>query len=131
MTPVRTSRGDAGEARNRRLIAEKYLEVAELAASEEGRAANNVVVGVCVLAGIAAADTLCLLATGARYSGTDHTEAAAYLARVDRELGVQLQTLVRLKPLAHYGTGFVADADRTRALRAAQGLVDAAARRSS
>ncbi len=131
MPPIRVSRGSPAEARNRRLIAAKYLEVAELAASEEGPVANNVVVGVCVLAGIAAADTVCLLATGARYSGTDHAEAATYLAQVDPKLGNQLQTLVRLKPLAHYGTGFVSDPDRTRAVRAAQALLDAAARRST
>lgn len=131
MTPVRTSIGGPSEARNRRLIAAKYLEVAELAAFEEGRVANNVVVGICVLAGIAAADGLCLMATGARYAGTDHGEASRYLSGVDRELGAQLQALVRLKPLAHYGTGFVSDADRTRALRAAQALLDAATIRGS
>jgi hypothetical protein len=42
-----------------------------------------------------------------------------------------LATLVRLKPLAHYGTGFVTDADRTRALRAARTLVEAATDRST
>lgn len=86
--------------------------MAELAASEEGPAANNNVVEVCVLAGIAAADTLCLLATGPRYSGTDHAEAATYLAQVDPRLGNHAQTLVRLKPLAHYGTGLLAARDR-------------------
>jgi hypothetical protein len=62
MTPgtPRTQSGGAGEARNRRILAAKYLEVGELAATEEGPAANNVVVGICVLAGIAAGDVLCL-----------------------------------------------------------------------
>lgn len=129
--PPRTAKGGAAEARNRRLIPAKYREVADLAASEEGSVANNVVVGVCVLAGIAAADTVCLVLTGARYTGTDHGEAAGYLGKLDKSLGAHLQTLVRLKPLAHYGTGFVSDTDRTKALRAAQALVDVATERSS
>jgi pyrimidine deaminase RibD-like protein len=108
----------------------KYLEVAELAATEEGPVANNVVVGVCVLAGIAAADAVCLMTVGERYAGQDHAEAAAFLARIDRTLGKELAALVRLKPLAHYGTGFVADDDRTRALRAAHTLTDVAGQRA-
>lgn len=133
MTPKtpRTQSGGVGEARNRRIIAAKYLEVGELAATEEGPAANNVVVGICVLAGIAAGDVLCLTAIGERYAGQDHAEAAAFLSRIDRDRGKELATLVRLKPLAHYGTGFVTDADRTRALRAARTLVEAATDRST
>lgn len=46
----------------------RYLEVAELAAAEEGAGANNVVVGIAVLAGIAASDAICLVATGSRYA---------------------------------------------------------------
>lgn len=132
MTPKvpRTQSGGAGEARNRRVIAAKYLEVGEVAATEEGPAANNVVVGICVLAGIAAGDALCLAATGERYAGQDHAEATTFLSRVDRARGAELATLVRLKPLAHYGTGFVSEADRTRALRAARALVQAATYRT-
>ena len=130
MSKVRTSRGGSGEARNRRLVAQKYLEVADLADSEEGPAANNVVVGVCVLAGIAAGDAICLAATGVRYAGTDHAEAAQLLRRADPGLGDELSKLVRLKPAAHYGSQFVSGEDRTRALRAARKLVDAAAQRT-
>lgn len=129
--PARTQPGGVGEARNRRLIAQKYLEVGELAATEEGPAANNVVVGICVLAGIAAGDAICLAATGERYADQDHAEAAKFLGRVDREAGKRLVTLVRLKPIAHYGTGFVSDAERTRALRAAEILVEGAVARTT
>lgn len=128
--PARTQQGGPAEARNRRLIAQKYLEVAEIAATEEGPAANNVVVGVCVLAGIAAGDALCLMTVGSRYAGRDHAEAVRYLERVDGPRGRYLRTLVRLKPLAHYGTGFVSDEDRTKAVRAAQVLVKAAGDRT-
>ena len=131
MNPARrTAKGGAGDARNRRLIAAKYLEVAELAATEEGAAANNVVVGVAVLSGIAASDAICQAATGSRYAGDNHDEAAKVLAGVDRKLGDELSKLVRLKSGAHYGSKFIGNEDRTRALRAAATLVDAATERT-
>lgn len=130
MVGERSRRGTAADARNRRIIAMRYLEVAELAATEEGPGANNVVVGIAVLAGIAASDAICLAATGSRYAGEDHAEAARVLGRTDRALGNELAKLVRLKPGAHYGSTFISDNDRTRALRAARKLVDAATSRT-
>lgn len=116
-------RGDRGDAANRRRIAEKYLEVAQLAATESGAAINNVVVGVSVLAGIAATDAICLAARGERSSEPDHVAAIAVLRKVDPALADELSKLVALKPGAHYGTSFIGDGDRTRALRAAGKLV--------
>lgn len=130
MATERTRRGTAADARSRRIIAARYLEIAELAASEEGAGANNVVVGIAVLAGIAASDAICLSATGSRYAGEDHAEAARVLGRTDRALGNELAKLVRLKPGAHYGSTFLSESDRTRALRAAQKLVAAATTRT-
>lgn len=119
----RVVRGDRGDAANRRRIAEKYLEVAQLAATESGAAINNVVVGVSVLAGIAASDAICLAARGERSSEPDHVAAIAVLRKVDPALADELSKLVALKPGAHYGTSFISDEDRTRALRAAGKLV--------
>lgn len=130
MTPARTSPGGRGEARNRRLIAQRYLEVAELATAEQGAATNNVVVGVAALAGIAAGDAICLAATGRRYAGTNHAEAADVLGQTDRALGNELAKLARLKPAAHYGNQFIGDSARTQALRAARRLVAAAVGRT-
>lgn len=130
MTPARSRSGSAADARNRRVIAARYLEVADLAATEEGPGANNVVVGIAVLAGIAASDAICLAATGSRYAGEDHAEAARVLARTDKALGAELSKLVRLKSGAHYGSAFISDGDRVRALRAATTLVDAATSRT-
>lgn len=112
------------------MIAQKYLEVAELASTEEGPAANNAVVGVAVLAGIAASDAICLSATGSRYAGEDHSEAARLLGGVDRKLGLELQKLVRLKPGSHYGSKFIGAEESKRALRAASTLVVAATERT-
>ncbi|HRC18809.1 MAG: hypothetical protein IPJ15_08080 [Actinomycetales bacterium] len=130
MAVERSRRGTSSDARGRRIIAARYLEVAELAASEEGPGANNVVVGIAVLAGIAASDAICLAATGSRYAGEDHAEAASVLGRTDAALGRELAKLVRLKPAAHYGSAFISDDDRVRALRAATTLVDAATTRT-
>lgn len=118
------------EGVSRRRIAEKYLEVAELVATEDG-AALNVSVGVAVLAGIAASDAICCVAIGRRYSGQDHAAAAELLRQVDSKLGGELRVLVELKPRAHYGDTLLSVRDRTRALRAATSLVAAARSRTT
>ena len=128
---LRLRSGTPADARNRRIIASRYLEIADLAAVEEGAGANNVVVGIAVLAGIAASDAICISATGSRYAGDDHAEAARVLAAVDSSLGSELAKLVRLKPGAHYGSTFISVADQRPALRAAQALVEAAIERTA
>lgn len=132
MTPkkLRTRQAGRGEARNRRLVAEKYLEVAELASGEDG-ATINVTIGLAVLAGIAAGDAICMAATGEYYSGPDHAAAAELLARTDTELGKKLSELVALKPAAHYGHKILDGDDRSRALRRATALVSQARARTT
>lgn len=120
-----TRPADPGQAKTRRRIAQKYLEVAEIVADEDGTAID-VCVGLAVLAGIAAGDAICIIATGERYAGTDHAAAAALLRRVDAELGQQLRQLIDLKPSSHYGNRLLAAADRKSALHSAQMLVLAA-----
>lgn len=126
----RTQPGDQIAARSRRLVAEKYLEIAELIATEDG-AAINVCVGNAVLAGIAAGDAICTAARGERYSGPDHAAAAAFLGQVDRELGKRLRTLATLKASSHYGDRLLSTADRDQALRQAAALVAAARERTA
>lgn len=120
-----TRRADPGQARARRRIAQKYLEVADLVADEDG-AAVNVCVGLAVLAGIAAGDAICIAATGERYAGQEHAAAAELLERVDAALGRRLRQLVGLKPGSHYGEHLLGNDDRKAALRAAHTLVQAA-----
>jgi len=124
-----TRRADPGQARSRRRIAQTYLDVADLVADEDG-AAVNVCVGLAVLAGIAAGDAICIVATGERYSGQDHAAAAELLARVDSALGRRLQQLVALKPGSHYGEHLLGSDHRRAALRAAHILVQAATERT-
>jgi len=116
------------QARSRRQIAQKYLEVADVVAVEDG-AAINVAVGLAVLAGIAAGDAICISATGERYSGSDHSAAAELLSRVDAKLGKRLRQLIDLKPGSHYGDRLLSAQDRSIALRAAAALVAAALER--
>ncbi len=118
-----TRPGDRASAGARARVAGKYLEVAELVATEEQGEAVNVCVGLCVLAGIAAGDAICLVATGERYSGPDHAAATDLLGRVHAESGRRLRTLIRLKPASHYGDVLLSEQDRTAALRAAKALV--------
>lgn len=125
-----TRKGTRTEAAGRRRVAEKYLEVAGIASTEDGTAIN-VTIGIAVLAGIAAGDAICLAATGERYSGTDHSAAAELLARVDPARGSELADLVALKPGSHYGQALLTARDRTRALRAAEHLVADARERTT
>lgn len=128
MTPKKlpTRQQDRAWAAQRRRIAQKYAEVAHLVETEDG-AAVNVCVGLCVLAGIAAGDAISVATTGERYSGQDHAAAATFLARTDQDAGTRLQTLIDLKPAAHYGTALLTSRDRTSALRAVDALVARAA----
>jgi hypothetical protein len=120
---LKTTKGGMPQARARRKVAEKYLEVADLIGNEDGLAIN-VCIGVAVLAGIAAGDAICLAATGERYSGQDHSQAATLLGRVDAAAGKHLSKLVDFKPGSHYGDTLLQAQDRTSALRAAKALVE-------
>ena len=124
MSPKRltTRRAEKPWGHRRSRVALKYYEVGDLVASEGGEAIN-VCVGLCVLAGIAAADAICVAAIGERYSGQDHAAAAELLSQVDAEAGKHLRRLVSLKPGAHYGDRLLSVKDRAAALSSAKKLV--------
>jgi hypothetical protein len=125
-----TKPADRAWARGRRKVGQKYLEVADVVAAEDGEALN-VCVGLLVLAGIAAGDAICAAALGERYSGPDHAAAAALLSRVDRRLGARLKALLDLKPGAHYGKALLSRRQRDAALKAASQLVAGAVARTT
>ena len=122
---LRTKSGDRHEAAARLRVARKYLEVARLVDDEPGAGAN-VCVGLAVLAGIAAADAICLDAIGERYAGNDHASAAVVLGRVDAALASALKRVVDVKNESHYGAGLVSEGKRSMALKQAGVLVHAA-----
>jgi hypothetical protein len=117
----------AAEARKRLGDAEKYLEVAELVASEDSLESHNVATGLAVLAGIAAADAACCNALGESSRGQDHRDAATLLRQVapgGKAAASNFERLVGLKDKAHYSFLNVSGQDRTGAIRRAGQLVD-------
>jgi hypothetical protein len=116
------------EAMTRLRQAELFLEVAELALSEEPGEHATVAVGNAVLAAIAAADAICCASAGVRYRGQDHRRAADYLAEVtgNRALAGLLRDVVDLKDASHYGLTNLAGRQARSALRKAEQIVAAA-----
>jgi len=122
----RTSPGGPAEARRRLRIAEQYLALAGMLETDTSDGAINACIGNCVLAGIAAADSICYARLGERYAGPDHDQAADVLDRVNHDLGSTLRSLNRLKTKSQYGDEWLTDATRKAALRHARALVASA-----
>jgi hypothetical protein len=101
----------APEARVRAAVARRYLDVADLTAGEEDAAAwHDVAVGNAVLAGIAASDALCCARLGRRSRDADHRAAIDLLSQVDERLGRDLDRLLQVKDVAHYGVDLISEA---------------------
>ena len=118
---------DAADARKRLGDAEKYLEVAQLVATEDSFEAHNVTTGLAVLAGIAAADAACCKTLNESSRGPDHRDAADFLRRIapgGSAAANNFERLVGLKDKAHYSFLNVSGQDRAGALRRAGQLVD-------
>ncbi len=118
---------DVADARKRLADAEKYLEVAELVATEDSLESHNVTTGLAVLAGIAAADAACCKTLGESSRGPDHLDAAIFLCQIapgGETAAKNFERLVGLKDKAHYSFLNVSGQDRTSAIRRAGKLVD-------
>jgi hypothetical protein len=77
---IHTQACDQNDARTRLAHARKFLEVAELTASErEVEEVASVSASLAVLAGIAASDAACCSALGRRSRGQDHRDAIGLL----------------------------------------------------
>jgi hypothetical protein len=116
------------QARIRLRHAMLYMQVAEVALSEESAEHATVATGNAVLAGIAAADAICCAVSGTRYRGLDHRRAADHLEHVtaDKQLAALLRDLIDLKDAGHYGLQDLSVARAKSAIRKAGKLVDAA-----
>ncbi|MBS1890622.1 MAG: hypothetical protein JST59_04970 [Actinobacteria bacterium] len=111
--------------------AEQFLAVADRLRheSEEGEEVGDALVTVCVHAGIAASDVLCCKALGHYVQGDDHQQAIAELSKVapgGKELGKDLRALLQMKTQAAYAAAPIGAAERKRAWRKAESLVEAA-----
>ena len=130
MSPRIQACGD-GDALTRLAHARKFLDVAELVATEEAVPASaSVSAALAVLAGIAASDAACCAALRERSRGQDHHQAEGLLQRVKpggADAAKALRRLLDLKDTAHYGLIHVSGQKLTAALRQAGQLVDFAA----
>ncbi len=123
----------AGRLRKARQFRDAAKTIREFADDEAE--VGDAFVTLCVQAGIAAADTICCEALGRHAQGDDHNQAISELAKVKPDgetLSNDLRALLQLKPRAEYGPIPISAAQRKRAWRRAEKLVDAAkARRVS
>lgn len=108
--------------------ARSFREAAELTEQfmTDGADLRDAYVTLCVHAGIAAADVICMNALGEYYAGQRHDEAARLLEKVDKALARQLATLLAMKTKAGYSDIPVSNEQITRARRAMEVLVDRA-----
>lgn len=123
----RTQPCSAAEARARLDHARKFLEVAELTASErEIAASGNVAGALAVLAGIAATDAACCKALGVRSRGQDHRQAADLVEQIEpsgKDAAKALRRLLDHKDAAEYGFTRVAGQTLVALMRRAEDLV--------
>lgn len=131
MTGPRTQACGRAEAEIRLAQARKFLDVAELVASEDGVPESaSVSAALAVLGGTAASDAACCAALSRRPRGQDHHEAEALIAAIEpggKDAAKSLRRLISLKDTAHYGLIHVSGQNLKAALRQAASLVEFAA----
>lgn len=121
--------GDA-EARQRMARAREFIEVADLAMSEQDPADHSHVyssaaASLAVLAGIAAADAACCKALGKRSKADSHREATQLLEQIapgGKDAAKDLAVLIGLKDRAQYGAMALGDNDLKKVVRRAEKL---------
>ena len=125
---------DEGVATGRFRKAEQFLAAARNVRdlADDEAEVGDVLVTLCVHAGIAASDVICCTALGHFVQGDDHNQAVAELSKVrpdGEKLGNDLRALLMMKTRAGYAAPPVTAEQRKRAWRRAEALVDAAAKR--
>ncbi len=113
------------DARERRLQARTFLEVAELMLAGDRRQAH-VAAANAVLAGIAAADAICGLRIGQWSRGPDHSSAVTLLETValrDTSLPTKLRRLLGDKDAVQYSPNLVTVERATAMVRQAKALI--------
>lgn len=124
---MRTKRGDKNTQKGRRRKAEQFASaaiiVSEFAGNDDD--INDAVVTLCVHAGIAASDVICIGTLGEYASGQNHQESLQLLRKANPVAAKQLDTLLGLKTLAGYSHESATATDRKRAERAMNALLEA------
>jgi hypothetical protein len=123
----RTQRCSPAQAQTRLDHARKFLEVAELVASEgDSMEYSSAGASLAVLAGIAASDAACCKALGRRSRGQDHREAVDLIAQIEpggKQAGKALRRLIDLKDEAQYGLFDIGGQDLRAVRRQARALL--------
>ncbi|MGO4588191.1 hypothetical protein [Paenarthrobacter sp. 2TAF44] len=102
------------------------LDALELA--EEHHEVADAVATLCVHAGIAASDAICIARLGRFAQSQDHSEAAGLLRTVDEAAAKHLTTLLGMKTRAGYGHNPVTTEQLKKATRAMSALLEFARR---
>ena len=121
------------EARTRLQEARAYLETAELHADSDSPAERKVSGSNAILAGIAAADSICGLALGERSSSEDHSQAVILLKRATNPTSKAANSLKRLlaqKTPVQYGVQSVSALDAAQLVKWARDVVTEAIARA-
>jgi hypothetical protein len=85
----------------------------------------DAIVTLCVHAGIAASDVICMRQLGTYVQGESHSEAISHLKLADAAAAKHLTALLGMKTKAGYGFDSISRPDLTRALRAMNSLIEA------
>ena len=124
---MRTISGDKQTQKGRRRKAEQFASAATIVSEYAGNEndLNDAVVTLCVHAGIAASDVICIRNLGQYASGPNHQEALQLLKKANPVASPQLDTLLSLKTRAGYSHEPTSAKDRKRAERAMNALLEA------
>lgn len=117
----RTAAAEAG----RRDKAEQFARAAEMVdeLSDDEHDLIDAVVTLCVHAGIAASDAICMRRLGTYVQSENHTDAVKHLRSADAAAATQLSTLLGMKTKAGYGYDSISGTDAKRAMRAMHALL--------
>ena len=92
---------------------------------ESDAALVDAIVTLCVHAGIAASDVICMRQLGTYVQGDNHSEAISHLKRADTDAARHLTALLGMKTKAGYGFDSISRSDLARAMRAMSSLIEA------
>ena len=125
---MRTAQGNESIRKGRLSKAVQFQRVATdaLELVEEHQEVADAVVTLCVHAGIAASDAICISRLGHFAQGQDHNDAVTLLKSADSDSARQLAALLRMKTRAGYGYDPVTPDQLKRATRAMDALIERA-----
>jgi len=127
----RTRPCDPQDAAQRYDQAKAFADLAELDPESDDGPTRSAAVSNAVLAGIAAADSICCRRLGLHAAGDDHQRAIALVEEagdVGREARRRLETLLSIKHKAQYEEVDPTVPEAKRAIRAMRSILDLAAR---